>query len=147
MNEQLNYAVNLLLVGGKINEANQKSYIIQSGYIKCQVELSEYYSLADLMVYTTFNDTFGLTVAEALFCETRVIASDIGGLSEILPSKFLFDNRITISELAKKIVYTLSIQKDYEEWGSIFTSSKSKFGLDRFYSSYHDLYNSMCNEI
>lgn len=146
LNECLSFEVYLLLVGGKISSKKLPSYIIETGYIQDQIQLSEFYSLADLMVYTTFNDTFGLTVVESLFCETPVIASNIGGIPEILPDKFLFENHIASCDLAAMIIANLAPNRYTDEWEFIFGTTKRKFDLSKALSTYKALYQKKNHE-
>lgn len=52
------------------------------GYVADKHQLSLYYSAADLLVYPTKADSFGLVVTEAMACGTPVIATRVGGVAE-----------------------------------------------------------------
>jgi glycosyltransferase involved in cell wall biosynthesis len=72
-------------------------------------ELVQYYSSADVVVYTPLREPFGLVPLEAMACETPVIASKHGGTSEtILNGKTgLLVNMDSISEITQAILYIL----------------------------------------
>jgi glycosyltransferase involved in cell wall biosynthesis len=72
-------------------------------------ELVQYYSSADVVVYTPLCEPFGLVPLEAMACETPVIASKHGGTSEtILNGKTgLLVNMDSIFEITQAILYIL----------------------------------------
>jgi glycosyltransferase involved in cell wall biosynthesis len=66
-----------------IQKYNLAKYVIFPGYIS-KNRLPEYYSIADLFVYPSRQEIFGLTLVEAGACGKAVIGSDIMGPSEII---------------------------------------------------------------
>ncbi len=66
-----------------IQKYNLAKYVICSGYIS-KNKLPEYYSIADLFVYRSRQEIFGLTLVEAGACGKAVIGSDFMGSSEII---------------------------------------------------------------
>lgn len=47
--------------------------------------LPKYYALADFAIYPSIaNETFGMTIAEAMACEVCVVATDVGGIPEVI---------------------------------------------------------------
>lgn len=58
--------------------------IIQVGIIKDPIKLSEYYSLADIFLNPSVQETFGKTTAEALSCGTPVIVYDTTACTELV---------------------------------------------------------------
>ncbi len=57
--------------------------IIFAGYVPEQ-EKVDYYNLADLLLFPSAMEGFGLTVAEAMSCEVPVVVSDRGSLPELV---------------------------------------------------------------
>jgi glycosyltransferase involved in cell wall biosynthesis len=51
------------------------------------LELPYYYSAADVVTVPSIYDTFPKVVLEALACKTSVVASDTGGISEMITNK------------------------------------------------------------
>ena len=46
-------------------------------------ETSHFYQAADVLVYPSFNETFGLPILEAMACGTPVVTSNISSLPEV----------------------------------------------------------------
>ena len=57
--------------------------IVEAGYVSDE-HLPVYYSLADVYVSPSLMEGFGLTIAEALACETPVVAADAGSVAEVV---------------------------------------------------------------
>lgn len=57
-----------------------------------QETLAVFYQAAEVFVYPSFNETFGLTILESMACGCPVVASDVGSISEIAGgAALLFD--------------------------------------------------------
>ena len=57
--------------------------VIFAGYVP-EREKADYYNLADLLLFPSAMEGFGLTVAEAMSCELPVVVSDRGSLPELV---------------------------------------------------------------
>lgn len=82
----------ILMVGGGSEEAKLKEYCQQKGLsdrvvfvgYKQPDELPEYYAAADLLVFPTLYDPFGLVVNEALASGLPVICSPFAGAADLI---------------------------------------------------------------
>lgn len=85
--------INLVIVGHKgksyeiyknrIEELNLESLVIFPGYIPID-ELPYFYNAAEIFVYPSFYEGFGLPPIEAMSCGTPVIASNVTSMPEVL---------------------------------------------------------------
>lgn len=85
--------INLVIVGQKgksyeiykrrIEELHIESSVIFPGYIPME-ELPYFYNAAEIFVYPSFYEGFGLPPIEAMSCGTPVIASNVTSMPEIL---------------------------------------------------------------
>lgn len=57
--------------------------IIETGYLQDEL-MPDYYSMADLYVSTSLLEGFGLPLAEAIACQTPVVAMDAGAVAEVV---------------------------------------------------------------
>jgi glycosyltransferase involved in cell wall biosynthesis len=80
------------------------------GYLD-HVELVPFYRGAEVFVYPSLFETFGLTLLEAMACGTPVISSDRGSLAEILGSGGLLVNPEEPAEIASAILRVISDEK------------------------------------
>lgn len=79
-------AVSLLLVGNGPEETALRRQCLQEGLrnvvflpFQQQSELPRYYAAADVFVFPTLGDTYGLVVDEAMACSLPVISTDAAG--------------------------------------------------------------------
>jgi glycosyltransferase involved in cell wall biosynthesis len=57
--------------------------LVEVGYVPDE-QLPAYYSLANVYVSASLMEGFGLTIAEALACQTPVVAADAGSVAEVV---------------------------------------------------------------
>ena len=91
----------------------QKSNIIHIPYINNQVELAQYYSLADVTLLCSKRETFSMIVVESLCCGTPVVAFKAGGPESIAIDEFSsFVEYGNINELKKHLELWMSFKVD-----------------------------------
>ncbi len=157
-----NKKVRLVIIGGDagylpivknlIQQYNLSKYVTLVGYVS-KFNLPEYYSMADLIVYPSRQEIFGLVLVEAMACGKAVIGSNIMGPSEIIvngetgyTSDFmdltkiseqiieLFNNRMLLTQMGKKSLervkknYTWEKAADahYKLYMSVLNNNKIK---------------------
>lgn len=92
-----------------INQLNLINDVILLGR---RNDIPDLMSAADLFVLPSKDEGFGLVIAEAMACETLVVATDCGGVSEVLNnSEFLVPSCEPL-ELAEKIYYAINLKED-----------------------------------
>lgn len=72
-----------LNVGGTKSENKQPNWLNVS-YISDEKSLALYYSAADIFIYPSLAETFGLVIAEAFSCETPVVSFDVSAIPELV---------------------------------------------------------------
>lgn len=112
----------LVLVGGGsfnskiknklINNAN--SNVVNLGYVDDQ-DMPVLYNLADLFVYPSLYEGFGLPPLEAMACGCPVISSNVSSLPEVVGDASFMVDPYNVEELAKTIYEVLTNNKLREE--------------------------------
>ncbi|MGS0748786.1 glycosyltransferase family 4 protein [Halpernia sp. GG3] len=109
--------INLLVIGKKTKYFKKVEKFIKKNNFKNQVhflenvsveELSAIYQLADIFVYPSLFEGFGIPVIEALFSKTAVITSNTSSLPEAAGENSLYVNPENIEDLKSKILFLWS---------------------------------------
>ena len=104
---------------------------------------------ADLLLSTSENESFGLTIAEALACEVPVVATDVGGVSEVVEDGVcgkLVPLGCTRS-LAEAAIEILRDPENAKEMGRAGRRRVTElFDQEKIVSQYEDLYRRMLTE-
>lgn len=118
------------------------SMIEKSPYKKC-IHLLNYipekhkpalYRQAKAFIFPSFYEGFGLPVAEALACGTKVIASFTGSVPEIASDQALYVDPYNVSDIAQAMHSVEHIQKPKSDFAKQFSWSKTaKLTLDQFH--------------
>jgi len=97
-----------------IKEVNKKlnyQAIIQQDYIKGK-ELPLFYNAADLLIYLSDYEGFGLPVLEAIACGTPVVAKPIASIPEVAGKAAIYiQDNLDINEIEKAIYKGLTNQE------------------------------------
>jgi len=78
-----------------------------------RMSLSPIYSCSSAVIGASANESFGLTLAEAMACETPVISSNVGGISEVVEhgkTGFLYEH----GDKMKLVEYAIQLLEDRE---------------------------------
>lgn len=118
------------------------SNIIWLGNIENQVELAEYYSMADVTILTSKKETFSMVVAESLCCGTPVVGFKAGAPELITIDEFSSfipqgDSEKLFKEL-QEFLYNKVWDKE-----KISIEAKKKYGKDVMGENYLKLYQEM----
>ena len=79
-------SLDLLVVGSEGPQERISAGIVirPLGYFRASARLADAYRAADVYVHAAVEETFGLSVAEALACGTPVVTASAGGVLEIV---------------------------------------------------------------
>jgi glycosyltransferase involved in cell wall biosynthesis len=105
-----------------IDKLNLQKEVIFTGYIPDE-DLPALYNAADLFVYPSLYEGFGLPPLEAMACGTPVITSNTSSLPEVVGDAGIMVNPYDIDELTNKMYKVLTNEG--------LTEELSKKGLER----------------
>ncbi len=135
----------IILVGKMNNQINLPSNIVSVGEVKDTADLASYYSIADVYLNLSTEETFGKVTAESLSCGTPVIAIDSTANKELVPTSC----GIVIKSLnTQEIVDAL---RNIERNGKRFYTNEcikfadDNFSMEKNINEYIKLYNELIN--
>lgn len=99
----------LIICGYRGDGKDLPSNVIAVSFTRDQLELAEYYSLADVTLLTSKRETFSMVTAESLCCGTPLVGFKAGGPESIaLPESSIFCEYGDVKTLYQKVVDVLS---------------------------------------
>lgn len=133
----------VIICGYKGDGKDLPSNVIPVAFTKDQIELAEYYSLADATLLTSKRETFSMVTAETLCCGTPMVAFKAGGPESIaLKEGAIFCDYGDVDALYKNVVDVLTgntkIEFDTNSARNIYSKSAMK---DAYKKVYEDLIN------
>lgn len=142
----------LILVGAGPDMADVREKVTRLNlnskvhYVGQQADIVPLLSIADLMLLPSQRESFGLVALEALACGVPVVASNVGGLPEVVPNGiagFLtdFGDVVTMSQRAVEILSNEDLLQKMRVAGRLW--AKSKFSAEHWVNCYEDLYYSL----
>lgn len=148
LKKEINYPFKVIIAGDgelsgvveeKIDSLNLKEDVLLLGR---RTDIPELMSAADLFVLPSKYEGFGLVVAEAMACECLVVATDCGGVAEVLNNpEFLVPSSNALF-LMKKIKFALEF--DAEKRKKVIVKNlnhvRESFSLDRVIEKWVALY-------
>ncbi len=137
--KQLNNYNFIIVCNAKINV--EEPNIFHIPYISNQVELAQFYSLADITLLCSKRETFSMVVAESLSCGTPVVGFEAGGPESISIDKYsTFVEYGNINELKKSLVSWITSDIDKT---IISKEAKEKYSSDTMGRNYLSLYREL----
>lgn len=133
-----------VFVGYDDNIFGKKEGVITIPYVKDKDELAEYYSLADVFVFTSLADTSPNTVQQALGCGSPVCAFNIEGISTmgISENEVLNLSETKDVECLKNNVLKYR-KKDADTITKCRESVYKKYNITSIYKKYLELYRNI----
>jgi N-acetyl-alpha-D-glucosaminyl L-malate synthase BshA len=148
---QQQFPVKLLLVGDGPERPRLENLCREWGicssvkFLGKQDTVEELLSLADLFLLPSEQESFGLVALEAMACEVPVIASDAGGLREvILDGQCGYTLPVgDVTGMAEKACWLLSDDRRLADFRRAALDRAHAFSLDRILPQYESLYQSL----
>ena len=134
----------IVLIGTVSSNCSLPKEIIHIERTYDQLELAEYYSIADVFINPTYEDTFPTVNIEALACGTPVITFKTGGSPEIIDS----DSGVIVEqgdcEALIREIKRVCIEKPFSE--SACRKRSLLFSKQEMTRKYIDLYTDLLKE-
>ena len=110
-----------------------------------QEELSQYYSRMDIVLMPSRSEGFGLTAIEAMAHGCVVVASDIGGLPEVVRDGVcgLLHRSEDVKDMAEKICSLIASSELYRSLQKNALQHVQKFSFQRYAELIHNLYGKL----
>lgn len=128
------FEIELVLVGNAKYELPEfKCDVVRKGVITDQKEMADIYQSADLMVVPSYEETFGLTVAESQSCGIPVVAYSAGELAYnvVHNETGMLCNAGDVKVLMENILYMKNMDTDER---MLFGSRAREFAVNKFNS-------------
>ena len=112
-----------------------------------QEELNKWYSQMDIVLMPSRSEGFGLTAIEAMSNGCVVVASNIGGLPEVVHDKIcgLLHRSEDITDMANKISSLISDETTYNQLRIQSLSEVEKYSFERYSKLMRNLYEQIMN--
>lgn len=106
-------------------------------------DISDLMSAADLFVLSSKYEGFGLVVAEAMACKTLVVATDCGGVAEVLNNDQFLVPPLNSNLLAEKMSYALTLSEEEKNKNIIknLCHIEKNFSLEKIVARWMYLYD------
>ena len=107
-----------------------------------QESLPQYYGEMDIVLMPSRSEGFGLTAIEAMACGCVVVASDVGGLPEVVRDGVcgLLHRTEDVADMASKISSLIASPELYRSLQKNALQHVQKFSFQRYASAVCDLY-------
>ena len=110
-----------------------------------QEALPQYYSEMDIVQMPSRSEGFGLTAIEAMACGCVVVASDVGGLPEVVSDGVcgLLHRSEDVADIASKISSLIASSELYRSLQKNALQHVQKFSFQRYAELIHNLYGKL----
>ena len=133
---ELNYQ--FIWIGNKESADLVPENVHMMGEIK---DAHYYYKYADVALLLSDYEGLPISLLEALSYSKPIIASNVGGIPELIENNGILVSNDNLSEIVNSIIFILSNPKNYEKFAKnsreIF---EDKYTIEKMYDKYIDLY-------
>lgn len=134
----------LTVIGhGGIKNEYRNVLIENKGYVENEEELLCYYRQADVFVYPTKADIFGLVILEAIACGAPVVSYEVGGTSEVVGEGGFLVKKGAYTDFAFKIYALLMNEKLHKEVSKKARQQAMKFDIKEIAIKYLEIFKEM----
>jgi len=121
---------------------------IRLGKFTDPTEISERYNLADIFIFPSVQESFGLVAIEAMACGTPVIGANVGIIPEVIKDKInglIFETKDS-DQLKEKILWALKNKDKLKQMGKkASTLVRKKYTLKNQAKGYLKVYKKLNN--
>ncbi len=149
--------VRLLVVGDGSLRATMEQQAVELGCAdritwvgrQPQEELAQWYGQMDIVLMPSRSEGFGLTAIEAMANGCVMVASNVGGLPEVVRDGVcgLLHRTEDVHEMADKICTLLGDNELYSRIRTQALCEVKKYSFERYAELVCNLYNKICNEL
>jgi len=104
--------------------------IVSLGYVPKE-DLPIIYSMAEVFVYPSIYEGFGLPILEAMACGTPVITSKTSSMPEVGGSAVMYADPNSSAEIAKKIISLCSSSEMREKFSKLGLTQSAQFSWEK----------------
>ena len=110
-----------------------------------QAALQSYYDKIDVLLMPSRSEGFGLTAIEGMACGCVLVASNTGGLPEVVREGYvgLLHQSESVDDLANKICSLIENPKHLEQMRSHLSDYVHQFTFERYADLFNDLYSKL----
>ena len=148
--------VRLLVVGDGSLRATMEQQAVELGCAdritwvgrQPQEELNKWYGRMDIVLMPSRSEGFGLTAIEAMVNGCVMVASNVGGLPEVVRDGVcgLLHRTEDVQDMAEKMCMLLGDNELYSRLRAQSLIEVEKYSFERYAESICDLYSKICNE-
>lgn len=144
-----NKNIKLIIIGGGGDAYSQVKREIQKNEVDNQIiilnnvsneDLLKYYAGADMFVFPSTGEGFGLIFLEAMACGLPVIAANAGASPEVVGDAGLLSNPRNSEDLADKIIELINNKELYEKLKEKGLERAKQFTWERTAEQYYEIY-------
>jgi glycosyltransferase involved in cell wall biosynthesis len=147
---ELNQNIVLIHVGSN-NYKNNISLKLENNIIRLpfveREELPNIYKLADILLFPSIYEGFGLPILESMSCGTPVVCSNNSSIPEIVGDAALTNDHDDVSSFTKNILNLFSNNELYKKMIDKGLSRSKLFSINKFHHKLIEIYKDELNRL
>jgi len=114
-------------------------------FLGCRNDVAELLKMADIYVHPPTTEGFGIAAAEAMAAGKPIVATNVGGLAQVLGGAAVLVPPSDPVALAAQISKLMQSREQRDRLGNLAAQRAPTFSIERTVSAYIDLYRSLTN--